>query len=283
MSTTLILNARDVAPGFVLPPEYRAGLIVGDSVHDVLPLLAPGSVDGTITDPPYSSGGAFRGDRAKGTGFKYLTEGDTSAPGQLPDFYGDTRSAVAHLFWLERALAQAWSATVEGGFVAMFTDWRQLAAAQIALEGSGFIHRGTRPWVKPSGAYRMQWHYPGQDAEFCLWGTRGPLLIPDWTFDVSPPSPWMHKAPRGDQKRHQTEKPLGAMRDLCRTVRPDGVILDPFAGSGTTLEAALLEGRRALGVEMSVEYAKVIAARLDAVPVADTKIGGQADLFGGAP
>ena len=72
------------------------------------------------------------------------------------------------------------------------------------------------------------------------------------------------------------------MRDLCRVVRPGGLILDPFAGSGTTLEAALIEGRRALGVEMSVEYAKVIAARLDAVPAPVTKIGGQADLFGGA-
>jgi site-specific DNA-methyltransferase (adenine-specific) len=279
----LTLKASDIGDGWRLPDDAQAAIIVGDSVHEVLPRLAPGSIDGTVMDPPYSSGGAFRGDRSKGTGEKYLTDNDTSSAGQLPDFFGDTRSAVAYLFWLQQTLALCFRASVEGGFVAAFTDWRQLGAVQMALEGSGYIHRGTRPWVKPSGAYRIQWMYPAQDAEFCLWGTRGPLLIPDWTFDVSPPSPWIHKAPRGDQKRHQTEKPLGAMRDLCRVVRPDGVILDPFAGSGTTLEAALIEGRRAIGVEMSADYARVIADRLGAVAPAGSTQKGQANLFGATP
>lgn len=279
----LTLHASEIKDGWRLPDDVRAAIVVGDSVHEVLPRLAAGSIDGVITDPPYSSGGAFRGDQSKGTGEKYLTDSATSAPGQLPDFFGDTRSAIGYLFWLQTTLALCFKATADGGFVSVFTDWRQVGAVQMALEGSGYVHRGTRPWVKSSGAYRIQWHYPGQDAEFCLWGTRGPLLVPDWAFDVSPPSPWIHKAPRGDQKRHQTEKPLGAMRDLCRVVRPGGVVLDPFAGSGTTLEAALIEGRRAIGVEMSAEYAQVIANRLGAVPVAGVTPAAQGGLFGGAP
>lgn len=53
-----------------------------------------------------------------------------------------------------------------------------------------------------------------------------------------------------DGTKHPTVKPLSVMRWLVRLVTPHaGVVLDPFAGSGTTLEAAVLEGRHAIGFE----------------------------------
>jgi site-specific DNA-methyltransferase (adenine-specific) len=56
------------------------------------------------------------------------------------------------------------------------------------------------------------------------------------------------------------------MRWLCRLVTPpDGVILEPFAGSGTTIEAALLEGFRVVGIEREADYLPLIQARLDRV------------------
>lgn len=262
MTDILLLRPADLGAGWTLPPNVRAAVICGDSVHAVLDRLAPGAVAATITDPPYSSGGAFRGDRSKGTAAKYLNNMSEGTP-ELPDFYGDTRSGLAHLYWLQTALAQCWAATQDGGPVAVFTDWRQIASTTLALEGAGWVYRGCRPWVKPSGSYRMQWQYPGQDSEFCVWGTRGPLSPPtgDW-WTPSPPSPWTAKAPRGDAKLHQTEKPLAIMRDLARLVPPGAVVLDPFCGSGTTLEAALLEGRRAIGVELAAEYAARAVERL---------------------
>lgn len=70
------------------------------------------------------------------------------------------------------------------------------------------------------------------------------------------------KAERAGSK-HPTVKPIALMRYLCRLVTPPGgLILDPFAGSGTTLEAALLEGFQAIGCEMTPEYYPDIDARL---------------------
>jgi site-specific DNA-methyltransferase (adenine-specific) len=55
--------------------------------------------------------------------------------------------------------------------------------------------------------------------------------------------------------KHPTVKPLALMRYLCRLVcPPDGIVLDPFCGSGTTLEAARLEGFQAIGCELNPEY-----------------------------
>jgi DNA modification methylase len=62
---------------------------------------------------------------------------------------------------------------------------------------------------------------------------------------------------------HPTVKPLELMRWLCRLVTPPaGVVLDPFAGSGSTVEAAVLERFRAVGVERQPEYLPLITSRL---------------------
>jgi site-specific DNA-methyltransferase (adenine-specific) len=56
------------------------------------------------------------------------------------------------------------------------------------------------------------------------------------------------------------------MRWLCRLVTPpEGLVLDPFSGSGSTGAAALAEGFRFLGMELSPEYAEIARARLSYV------------------
>ncbi|MFJ7990272.1 DNA-methyltransferase [Streptomyces sp. NPDC096351] len=68
-----------------------------------------------------------------------------------------------------------------------------------------------------------------------------------------------------DGIHHDTPKPLGLMRWLVRLVTPPGgTVLDPFAGSGTTLLAALDEGAAAIGIEQHEPYARITTARLDA-------------------
>jgi site-specific DNA-methyltransferase (adenine-specific) len=101
---------------------------------------------------------------------------------------------------------------------------------------------------------------------------------------------------------HPTVKPVRLMRWLCRLVTPPGgLVLDPFTGSGTTGVAAALEGFRFLGAELSPDYHRIAAARIDharrypeswgdTAPGADTEANtdreqveklGQVGLFGG--
>ena len=72
--------------------------------------------------------------------------------------------------------------------------------------------------------------------------------------------------PKVDGIAHPTVKPLALMRYLCRLVTPPGgVILEPFAGSGTTVEAALREGFNIIAIEREAEYLPLIQARLDRI------------------
>jgi DNA modification methylase len=62
---------------------------------------------------------------------------------------------------------------------------------------------------------------------------------------------------------HPTVKPLDLMQWLCRLVTPKGgLILDPFTGSGSTGRAAVAEGFRFVGIELSEEYATIARARI---------------------
>ena len=82
-------------------------------------------------------------------------------------------------------------------------------------------------------------------------------------------------APRGNT--HPTVKPTDLMRYLCRLVTPpNGVVLDPFAGSGSTGRGAVLEGFRFVGIEREAEYAEIARRRI-------AKVAGDRTLFGALP
>ena len=56
--------------------------------------------------------------------------------------------------------------------------------------------------------------------------------------------------------------PSGILRDNVKCVIGNGVVLDPFAGSGTTLEAAIVEGFRSIGIEREADYLPLIEQRI---------------------
>lgn len=68
------------------------------------------------------------------------------------------------------------------------------------------------------------------------------------------------KAPRTDNEWHPTEKPVALMRAICEWT--NGLILDPFMGSGTTGVAAVKLGRRFIGIEIEPKYFDIACRRI---------------------
>jgi site-specific DNA-methyltransferase (adenine-specific) len=67
------------------------------------------------------------------------------------------------------------------------------------------------------------------------------------------------------KNHHPTVKPTDLMRYLCRLITPpNGIVLDPFMGSGSTGKAAMAEGFRFIGIEREAEYIEIARARISA-------------------
>jgi len=92
-------------------------------------------------------------------------------------------------------------------------------------------------------------------------GRRAGLAGADREGSLDPLSERWRTAPR--RNVHPTVKPTDLMRYLVRMVTPPGgLVLDPFTGSGSTGRAAMLEGMRFVGCELSPEYAEIARARI---------------------
>lgn len=227
----------------------------GDALA-VLAALPTDSVDALITDPPYSSGGQFRGDRTQGTGDKYViarADGDKGI-----DFTGDSRDQRAYAYWCALWLGEALRVTKPGGIAALFTDWRQLPATTDAIQSGGWVWRGIVPWWKPS--HRPNVGRYSNACEYVVWGSNGSL----GTGEGQPSVPGFYQGSPPRDREHQTQKPVEVMRHLIQLVPAEGVVLDPFAGSGSTGVAAALEGRRFIGVEQHEHYVAVARDRIGA-------------------
>jgi site-specific DNA-methyltransferase (adenine-specific) len=155
---------------------------------------------------------------------------------------------------------------VVGAPLLVFSDWRQLPATSDALQVAGWTWRGVVPWFKPNarpqrGGFRRQ-------CEYVLWGTNGPVDAA--ANPVYLPGLVSGSQPAGRARRHITQKPDTVMRELVKICKPDGLVLDPFAGSGSTGVAALTEGRSFVGIEQSEHYHRVACERLAAAAASST-------------
>lgn len=231
--------------------------IVRADCMEVLPTLDTASFDALITDPPYSSGGQYRGDRMQNASNKYSVAG-TKAEYIKHEFEGDNMDQRAFTSWAAHWLALCRRAVKPGGVAAIFIDWRQLAALYDAIQWGGWILRGIIPWDKTNG--RPHPGRPRQQCEFIVWASNGPLSIKRSAPHM--PGLLTCSPPAARSRTHQTEKPLKLMRQLVHICEDGGRIIDPFAGSGTTICAAALEGFTGLGLERNEYHARIAQDRL---------------------
>jgi site-specific DNA-methyltransferase (adenine-specific) len=245
----------DALAGRTIWQDDTTTLVQGDALK-VLASTPDDSVDLILADPPYSSGGAFRGDRAQPTSAKYVSS--DSAAQSIEDFTGDVRDQRAYFAWSTLWLSEAFRVLRPGRACVVFTDWRQLPTTTDAVQAGGFVWRGVCVWDKIGG--RPLLGIANGQTEYAVWGTKGPT---DLGHEVYLPSIIRCGVPADERGLHQTPKPVELLSKLVTLAPPGGVVLDPFTGSGSVLIATRRNGRRGVGVELSGTHAETARVRLD--------------------
>jgi DNA modification methylase len=222
-------------------PYYQDNLVTlyhGDA-REVLPALDIAPVI-LLTDPPYSSGGYQEAGKSGGslTG-RHKERGESIAL--------DNLSTRGYQRLMREVLRSCW--TVDEAYI--FSDWRMWVYTFDALEDGGWRVRNMLVWDKGQMGMGMPWR---NQHELIAYAKRTPANIMDGKRGN------VLNVKRSGNKMHPTEKPL----DLCIALLDNsqlGLVLDPFAGSGTTLVAAKLLGRKAVGIEMDERHAETAAQR----------------------
>jgi DNA modification methylase len=140
--TRALLGDREAAKRLT---DAGVVLMQGDCL-ELLQDIPDGSVDMVLTDPPYSSGGMYRSDRANGSSKKYQS---TDTKDIKPDFAGDNRDQRSFTLWETFWVSAAKKKMRPGGIAVIFTDWRQLAATIDAVQCGGLVYRGVFHGLKP--------------------------------------------------------------------------------------------------------------------------------------
>lgn len=240
----------------VLPLEYSGGagwvLLHGDALQ-IVKAFEPNVFDAVVTDPPYASGGAKPNEKNRTTNQKY-----SSMPKErvLPEFDGDQKDQRSWTRWMAEWLSDVRKACKPGAPICLFIDWRQYPSISDALQWAGWIWRGVAVWDKINS--RPQKGRFRQQSEYIVWGSNGPMPISRPVGCL----PGVFRYPNPQNRLHVTEKPLALMREIVKICEPGGRILDPFAGAGTTVLAAVQEGYEAVGIEVTDAYYGLAAERI---------------------
>ncbi|MGE4297009.1 MAG: site-specific DNA-methyltransferase [Desulfovibrionaceae bacterium] len=230
------------------------GVLIEGEALAVMCSMPSESFDLVLTDPPYSSGGMFRGDKAKATSDKYTLDRPSTIA--RPEFMGDNRDQRAFLMWGALWASEAHRLVKPGGVMCMFSDWRQLPVTTDIMQAGGFVWRGIAVWDKTEAARPQKGRFRSQ-CEYLVWGTKGAGP----TDGACLPGVF-RKAVRQDDKHHITGKPLHVVTEVARICPSGGRVLDPFAGSGTTAVACERLGLGWVCIEQVREYCEIARKRL---------------------
>lgn len=245
--------------------DARWQMIEGEALA-TLDAMEDESVDLILTDPPFSSGGRRENARSIRKSMIRSAEDDAWIA-------GDAMSTNGFLWTMREIGWQARRVLKPGGHMLAFIDWRMAPNLAAALESADLRQHPTLVWDKTY--FGMGTLFRNQH-EFIIHMSNGSPTPPQ-RRDVGNVIPC--KPIRGGV--HPTEKPVPLLRTLISVLcPPGGVVVDPFAGSGATGVAAIEEGCRFAGIELSPHYADVARARLVATEHVDEQFA--LDLAGGS-
>ena len=208
----------------------RWRVIEGDALA-VLPTLAPCSVDAIVTDPPYNAINRIT------AGLRLLNKGPADSA------LVDIEATAAELVRVTQGSIYVWCSDEQ------YTNWT-MAFKRAGLTTRKCVWRKTNP-SPMNGEYLWL-----SGLELCVFARKDMAYfaercaVPLWT------------GPSESRDDHPTAKPVWLMKRLVlASCPPEGLVLDPFCGSGTTGVATLEEARRFIGCDNNAQPGSVAIAR----------------------
>ncbi len=212
-------------------PINKTNAIIHGDCLKVLPKLAEGSVDFILTDPPYLVGYKDRSGRS-------IRNDDNAA-------------------WLKPAFAEMHRVLARHSYCVSFYGWPHIDRFMAAWKSAGFRIVGHLVFTK---RYTSTTHHLRYQHECAYLLAKGCPKEP--AYPIGDVIDFVYSG----NKLHPTEKPISALLPLVETFsKPGSLVLDPFAGSGSTCHAARSLGRNYLGIEMDANYHALAVNRLAAV------------------
>jgi site-specific DNA-methyltransferase (adenine-specific) len=193
-----------------------------------LPMLPDRSINFILTDPPYIT-------RYKSRDGRMIDNDDNDA-------------------WLKPAYAEMYRVLANDTFAVSFYGWPMADRFMLAYRAAGFRVVGHLMFPKTYASSTRFLRYQHEAAHLLVKGNPARPEKP-----IGDVIPWQYSG----NKLHPTQKPLSVLAPLIEAFsKPGDVVLDPFAGSGSSLMVARELGRSYIGIEMDTKYHGIAARRL---------------------
>lgn len=210
----------------------KENTVIHEDSLTVLRQMEAESVDAIITDPPY--------------GINYVSQTGASIKNDKSPF-----------IWF---LYDAFRVLRSGGSLVCFTRWDVQQTFIDAMKLAGFRVKSEVIWDKVFHGMGDTKAAFAPSRENIIFAVKGKFEFPGHR----PKDLITFQKLNSSQMVHPTEKPVGLLANLVTSVtKPGDLILDPFAGSGTTLVAAKKSGRRFIGVELDDNYYRIARRRIE--------------------
>jgi site-specific DNA-methyltransferase (adenine-specific) len=219
-------------PYSLVHPKHSNTVVLGDC-REILRWLPDESVDLLLTDPPY--------------GMRYR-----SRAGSRP-IVGDD-----DLSWFAPVIRECYRVLKPDTHAYLFCNEYGLPTFRAEMAAAGFKVKRLLVWVKDQHTAGDTLGDYANRTEYLLFGHKGRRRL-NGHRDANV----LFFKRAGRRRDHPTEKPEDLLRYLIqKSSAPGELVLDPFAGSGTTCRAAKDLGRRYLGIEIDPQYVKIARLRM---------------------
>jgi DNA modification methylase len=230
-------------------------LIQGDALK-VLPTLPDESVDLVLADPPYNIS-------SEATPI-YDTRVKNGKRVIHLDAEWDKFSDEEFLSMMYSFLDQVKRVLKPSGSFICFTSDKYLSYLRNYIISIGMVYRQTCVWIKSNPVPQMRKVKFMHSTELFFFANKEKGHDSFRWERGERPNVFYHPIVSGKERLgHPTQKPLWLIKELIAYfTRENDVVLDPFLGSGTTMQASLELKRNCMGIEINPEYIKMVKTRL---------------------